>query len=76
MKMNFVFPLTLLALFAGCRDNGVTGGVERELDAMIPKIGVEYTPPLWRSLFDKVNACTNVADRLACHKCMDPHAAP
>lgn len=41
------------------------GGVERELDAMIPKIGVEYTPPLWKNLFDKVNACTNAADRKA-----------
>ena len=70
MKMKLVFSLFLLSVFVGCRDNRVTGDVEHELDVMIPKIGVEYTPPLWKNLFDKVNACTNAADRLACHKCI------
>ena len=64
MKTKLVFSLLLLSVFVGCRDNRVTGG-EHELDVLIPKIGVEYTPPLWKNLFDKVNACTNAADRKA-----------
>jgi len=67
VKTKLLILISILSLLTGCHERNSTKDIEDEVDSMLPKLGVEYSRPLWEKLYEKVNVRTNDAARRACH---------